>query len=107
MALLPIIQYPHPVLASKALPVTEFNDELRQLAADMAETMYEAPGVGLAANQVGVLKRIVVIDISDEKNDLHVLVNPRILSHTIPARNLKKDAFPLKDFTRKFLALTA
>ena len=53
MALLPIIQYPDPVLAAKAEPVTEFNDELRKLAADMAETMYAAPGVGLAANQVG------------------------------------------------------
>ena len=68
MALLPIIQYPDPVLAAKAEPVTEFNDELRKLAADMAETMYAAPGVGLAANQVGSLKRIVVIDITDEKN---------------------------------------
>ena len=82
MALLPIIQYPDPVLAAKAEPVTEFNDELRKLAADMAETMYAAPGVGLAANQVGSLKRIVVIDITDEKNNLLVLVNPYIKSHT-------------------------
>ena len=49
MALLPIVQYPDPRLAEKAQPVTEFNDELKQLAADMAETMYAAPGVGLAA----------------------------------------------------------
>ena len=76
MALLPIIQYPDPVLAAKAEPVTEFNDELRKLAADMAETMYAAPGVGLAANQVGSLKRIVVIDIGEGPI---VMVNPEIL----------------------------
>ena len=76
MALLPIIQYPDPVLAAKAEPVTEFNDELRKLAADMAETMYAAPGVGLAANQVGSLKRIVVIDIGEGPV---VMINPRIV----------------------------
>ena len=62
MAVLPIVQYPNVALSSRAEPVTEFNEELQQLAADMTETMYAAPGVGLAANQVGVLKRIVVID---------------------------------------------
>ena len=77
MALLPIIQYPDPVLAAKAEPVTEFNDELRKLAADMAETMYAAPGVGLAANQVGSLKRIVVIDVDD--GNQYVLINPEII----------------------------
>jgi peptide deformylase len=82
VALLPIIQYPDPVLAAKAEPVTEFNDELRKLAADMAETMYAAPGIGLAANQVGSLKRIVVIDITEEKNSLIVLVNPYVKSHS-------------------------
>ncbi len=79
MAKLKILQYPHPILAATAEAVAEFNDELKQLAADMAETMYAAPGVGLAANQVGVLKRIVVIDISEEGNDLRVLVNPEIV----------------------------
>lgn len=67
MALLPIVQYPDPRLAAKAKPVVVFDDALRQLAADMAETMYEAPGVGLAATQVGKLIRMVVIDISEEK----------------------------------------
>ena len=67
---LPILQYPHPTLAAKAEVVTVFDDELRKLAEDMAETMYAAPGVGLAANQVGVLKRIVVIDVSEDKSDL-------------------------------------
>lgn len=80
MAKLPILQYPHPTLAAKAQPITEFNSDLRQLAADMAETMYAAPGVGLAANQVDVLKRIVVIDVTEDKSNLLVLVNPEILS---------------------------
>ncbi|MDO5530390.1 peptide deformylase [Sutterella sp.] len=79
MAKLPVIQYPHPVLAAKAEPVTVFDDDLRRLAADMAETMYDAPGVGLAANQVGVLKRMVVIDVTEEKTGLTVFVNPEII----------------------------
>lgn len=64
------------------MPVTEFNEELKQLAEDMAETMYEAPGVGLAAPQVGVLKRMMVMDCSaaEESNDLIVAVNPEIVA---------------------------
>ena len=61
-------------------PVTVFDDKLKQLAADMAETMYAAPGVGLAATQVGEMIRMVVIDITDDKNDLRVLVNPEIVA---------------------------
>lgn len=80
MALLSILQYPHPTLAAKAAPVTEFNDDLKTLAADMLETMYAAPGVGLAANQVNVLRRIVVLDVSEDKSGQMVLVNPEILS---------------------------
>ena len=80
MALLPIVQYPDPRLAQKALPVEQFDENLAKLAADMAETMYAAPGVGLAATQVGELIRMVVIDISEEKNDLKVFVNPVIES---------------------------
>lgn len=76
VALLPIVQYPDPRLSKVAEPVTEFNDELRTLAADMAETMYEAPGVGLAATQIGKNIRMVVIDITDEKNGLMTIINP-------------------------------
>ena len=76
MALLPILKYPDPRLATKAATVTEFDDKLKQLAADMAETMYKAPGVGLAATQVDRHIRLIVIDITEEKNDLKVLVNP-------------------------------
>ena len=94
MALLPIIQYPDPVLAAKAEPVTEFNDELRKLAADMAETMY-------AANQVGSLKRIVVIDITDEKNNLLVLVNTYIKSHTEELAEFEEGCLSLKGLYEK------
>jgi len=82
MALLKIVCYPEPLLKQKSADVTVFDDELKQLAADMAETMYDAPGVGLAAPQVGVLKRLVVIDCSgkDEENDLIVAVNPEIIA---------------------------
>ena len=78
MAILPIVQYPDERLCTKCQPVTEFTDELKTLAADMAETMYKAPGVGLAAPQIGRLIRMVVIDVSEEKNDLHVFINPEL-----------------------------
>ena len=62
MAILPILHYPDPVLKQPSLPVTDIDEELRTLAADMAETMYAAPGVGLAAPQVGVSRRLMVLD---------------------------------------------
>lgn len=80
MALLPILHYPDPRLHQSATPVTEFTAQLKQLAEDMTETMYAAPGVGLAAPQVNVHKRLVVIDVSEDKNALMVLVNPQILA---------------------------
>ncbi len=80
MAILPILRYPDARLATRAAEVTEFNDELKKLAADMAETMYEAPGVGLAATQVDRHIRLIVIDITEEKNDLKVLVNPKLVA---------------------------
>lgn len=78
MALLPILKYPDPRLHTVAAPVGQVDDRIRQLVNDMAETMYAAPGVGLAATQVDVHERVVVIDISEEGNDLHVLINPEI-----------------------------
>lgn len=81
MALREILTYPDERLRTPAEPVAEVNDEIRQLVEDMAETMYAAEGVGLAANQIGVLKRIFVIDIAgeDEPSDLKVFINPEIL----------------------------
>jgi peptide deformylase len=79
MALLPILRYPDPLLHTVAKPVAEVNDELRQLVKNMAETMYEAPGIGLAATQVNVHKRVIVIDISEDRSGLMALINPVIL----------------------------
>jgi len=81
MSVLEIVEVPDPVLRKKAKPVKEFNADLERLAQDMAETMYSAPGVGLAANQVAVLKQILVIDATpkDEPKSLIVLVNPEIV----------------------------
>jgi peptide deformylase len=80
MALLEILQAPHPLLKANAAPVDRFDDRLRRLAADMLETMYAAPGVGLAAPQVGVMERLVVADVAEgEERRPMVLVNPEIL----------------------------
>ncbi|ETF03288.1 peptide deformylase [Advenella kashmirensis W13003] len=78
MALLPILQFPDPRLHTVAKPVAQVDDRIRQLVRDMAETMYAAPGVGLAATQVNVHERVVVIDVSEEGDDLLVLINPEI-----------------------------
>ena len=78
MALLPILRFPDPRLKKVAQLVTKVDASIRKLAADMAETMYEAPGIGLAATQVDVHKRVVVIDISEDKNDLRVFINPEL-----------------------------
>ncbi|MBC7709197.1 MAG: peptide deformylase [Rhizobacter sp.] len=79
MALLPILEYPDARLKRIASPVTEFTPAIKKLVDDMADTMYDAPGIGLAATQVNVHKRIVVIDISETKNDLKVFINPQIV----------------------------
>ena len=76
----PIVKFPDPILQRPAAAVTEFNDELRRLVADMFESMYIAQGIGLAAPQIGVSKRITVIDLSNQKEpkDKIVLINPEI-----------------------------
>jgi peptide deformylase len=76
MALLPILEFPDPRLRKVAEPVTEVTDSIRQLTDDMLETMYAAPGIGLAATQVDVHQRIVVIDVSEEGDEPLVLINP-------------------------------
>jgi len=82
MALREIVIYPHQVLETRAEEVTEIDAEVRQLVADMVETMHAAPGVGLAANQVGVTRRVAVVDLSIGKDpsQLLVLINPRVLA---------------------------
>ncbi|MEI6205253.1 MAG: peptide deformylase [Desulfuromonadales bacterium] len=76
-----ILTYPNPELKKKSLPVTVINETVRELIQDLAETMYDAPGVGLAAPQIGIHQRIIVIDISakDEPSDLIVAINPVII----------------------------
>lgn len=79
MAILPIIHYPDPRLHKNAAPVAIVDESIRRLAKDMAETMYAAPGVGLAATQVDVHKQVIVIDISETLDQLLVLINPKIV----------------------------
>jgi peptide deformylase len=80
MALLPIIEYPDPRLKKVASPVRAFTPDIQKLVRDMAETMYAAPGVGLAATQVDVHKRVIVIDISDTRDTLRVFINPELVA---------------------------
>ena len=76
MALLPILEFPDPRLRKVAAPVTHFDDRLRTLVDNMFETMYESEGIGLAATQVNVHQRLLVLDVSQEKDSPHVFVNP-------------------------------
>ena len=78
MALLNIIRFPDPRLRTKAVPVTDVSDGIREFLNDMLETMYAAPGIGLAATQVNVHQQVVVIDISEEKNQPYFFINPVI-----------------------------
>ncbi len=78
MAILPILNYPDPRLHTVAKPVVEVDAFIRRLIDDMAETMYAAPGIGLAATQIDVHQQVIVMDISEDKSDLRVFINPRI-----------------------------
>jgi peptide deformylase len=80
MPLLKILHYPDPRLHSVAKPVDRVDEEIRQLAADMAETMYAAPGIGLAATQVDRHIRMILVDISETKDQLRIFINPEILA---------------------------
>jgi len=80
MALLKIVHYPDPRLHKVAQPIATVDDNIKALVADMAETMYAAPGIGLAATQVDRHVRLIVVDISEAKDDLKVFINPEILS---------------------------
>jgi len=79
MAILDILKFPDPRLRNSAKPVAEVDESIRKLADDMLETMYKAPGIGLAATQVGVARQVIVIDISEDRDDPLVLINPEIL----------------------------
>ena len=82
MAVLTLLRYPDARLHKVAAPVTVFDEALKRLVADMAETMYAAPGIGLAATQVDVHKQVIVVDVSERRDSLVVLVNPQIVEST-------------------------
>lgn len=76
MALLDILEFPDPRLRTVAKPIKKVDDEIRKLSQDMLETMYEAPGIGLAASQVDQHIRLIVVDVSEEQDEPHILINP-------------------------------
>jgi peptide deformylase len=80
MAVLNILEYPDPRLRKIAAPVAEVTPEIRKLVSDLADTMYAAPGVGLAATQVDVHKRVIVIDVSEARDNLQVFINPELIT---------------------------
>jgi peptide deformylase len=90
MALLNILRYPDKRLHQVAKPVAVVDDRIRKLVADMAETMYDAPGVGLAATQINVHERVVVMDVSEEKDKLMVLINPEIIDRSEECRTYEE-----------------
>jgi peptide deformylase len=90
MALLPILCYPDPKLHKLAKPVAAVDGRIQKLAADMIETMYDAKGIGLAATQVDVHERVIVIDVSEERDDPLVLINPELV-WTSPATHLNEE----------------
>lgn len=79
MALRQILHFPDPRLRKKATAIEKVTDDIRQLADDMLETMYDAPGIGLAATQINIQKRLIVIDISPDGTDPHIFINPEII----------------------------
>jgi peptide deformylase len=79
MAIRPILHFPDPRLRQKALPVIDFNQELQTLIDDMFETMYSGQGIGLAATQINIQQRVIVIDLSEDKSETFCLINPELL----------------------------
>jgi len=78
MAILEILEFPDPRLRTRAKPVARVDDRVRKLIDDMLETMYEAPGIGLAATQVNVHQRIIVVDVSENRDEPHAFINPQL-----------------------------
>src|SRR5699024_5509114 len=103
MALLPILHYPDPRLYKTAAPVSQVDDRIRTLVRDMAETMYAAPGIGLAATQVDVHERVIVIDVSEERNDLLVLINPEIIERSDDCEEFEEGGLSVPGTYEKFV----
>jgi peptide deformylase len=98
VALLNVLCYPDPRLHQVAKPVAQVDARIKKIVADMADTMYEAPGVGLAATQVDIHERIVIIDISDEQNDLKVFINPEIIWSSPEKKSWREGCLSVPDF---------
>ena len=100
MALIPIINIPDPVLRKVAAPITEITDGVRQLLTDMAETMYDAPGIGLAAPQISISQRLIVMDCGkDETPELFKMINPEIISRSDELAVLEEGCLSIPDQT--------
>jgi peptide deformylase len=95
MALLQVLRYPDPRLHKVAKPVDRVDDEVRRLVREMAETMYAAPGIGLAATQVDVHRQVIVIDVSDTRDELVVLINPEIVWRSETQRECEEGCLSL------------
>jgi len=98
MALLPVLCYPDPRLHKVAKPVTQVDARIKKIVADMADTMYDAPGVGLAATQVDIHERIVVIDVSDDQNELMVFINPEIIWASPEKKSWREGCLSVPDY---------
>ena len=98
MALLNVLCYPDPRLHKVAKPVAQVDARIKKIVADMADTMYEAPGVGLAATQVDIHERIVVIDVSDEQNELMVFINPEIIWSSPEKKSWREGCLSVPEF---------
>ena len=98
MALLPILHYPDPRLHTVAKPVTEVNAKIQKLVDDMAQTMYDAPGIGLAATQVDVHLQVIVIDLSDERDQLQVFINPQLIWASEEKKAWQEGCLSVPDF---------
>ena len=98
MALLTVLCYPDPRLHKVAKPVAQVDARVKKIVADMADTMYEALGVGLAATQVDIHERIVVIDVSDEQNELMVFINPEIIWASAETKSWREGCLSVPEF---------
>ena len=98
MALLNVLCYPDPRLHKVAKPVEQVDARIKKIVADMADTMYEAPGVGLAATQVDIHERIVVIDVSEEQNELMVFINPEIIWSSPEKKSWREGCLSVPEF---------
>ena len=98
MALLPVLCYPDPRLHKRAKPVDKVDERIKGIVKDMAETMYDAPGVGLAATQVDIHEQIIVIDVSDDQNELMVFINPELVWASVEKKSWREGCLSVPEY---------